>query len=280
MGVWAFEDLNGALNDCTKPVRSFQRSCEALKGWFERPCGAFKGEDGRFKSPSNGRLEPLNTQGGGVQKAPLSFEIRVFPLWGPRTPGGPRKGKGRASRFIWGRGPKEALKRGGAPFKGSGRRLNGLGGGGGPDLWSLVRACTGMHAPARSSLHGGARPCTAMYGDARSPLYGDVRGCTPLYARACTPLHPPARRCTLGHVRRCTEVYARARSAMYAHARRRTPLYGGVRLRGPRGGKGGLYGNTLGASGCVPVHVWACTGVCGGARPCTRVQAGDRSGRS
>ena len=106
----AFEDLNGALKGHPKPARSFQRSGEALKGWFERPCGAFKGEDGLFKSPLNGRLEPLNTRGGGVQKAPLSFEIRVFPLWGPRTPDEPRKGKGRASRFIWGRGPKEASK--------------------------------------------------------------------------------------------------------------------------------------------------------------------------
>ncbi|ALJ92318.1 hypothetical protein TO73_2789 (plasmid) [Thermus aquaticus Y51MC23] len=44
----------------------------------------------------NGRLEPLNTRGGGAQKAPLSFGIRVFPLWGPRTPDEPRKGKGRA----------------------------------------------------------------------------------------------------------------------------------------------------------------------------------------
>jgi hypothetical protein len=219
--------LNGALKGHPKPARSFQRSCEALKGWFERPCGAFKGGDGRFKSPSNGRLEPLNTQGGGVQKAPLSFEIRVFPLWGPRTPGEPRKGKGRASRFIWGRGPKEASKRGGAPFKGSGRRLNGLGGGGGSYPWSPVRACTGMHAPARSSLHGG---CAAMYGA-----------------------------CTGPHARPCTAVHA-----------------GGVRerLRGPRGGKGEVYGNTLrlqGACPCMYGRVRRCTGVHALVRGCTLV---------
>jgi hypothetical protein len=218
--------LNGALKGHPKPARSFQRSCEALQGWFERPCGAFKGEDGRSESPSNGRLEPLNTRCGGVQKAPLSFEIRVFPLWGPRAPDEPRKGKGRASRFIWGRGPKEASKRGGAPFKGSGRRLNGLGGGGRPDLWSLVRACTGMHAPARSSLHGG---CAAMYG-----------ACTGTHALPCTAVHAggvkgrlrgprggkgggvwqhfEASGCVPAHVRACTEVYGGARPCTGVHA--------------------------------------------------------------
>jgi len=172
----AFEDLNGALRGHPKPARSFQRSCEALKGWFERPYGAFKGGDGRFKSPSNGRLEPLNTRGGGVQKAPLSFEIRVFPLWASRTQDEPRKRKGRASRFIWARGPKEALKRGSTPFKGSGRRLNGLGGGGGLTygaLYGRVRACTPLPA----------LPCT---GDAR-PCTGHVRGRTLGPARRCTP---------------------------------------------------------------------------------------------
>ena len=169
---WGFEDLNGALRGHPKPARSFQRSCEALKGWFERPCGAFKGGDGRSESPSNGRLEPLNTWGGGVQKAPLSFEIRVFPLWGPRTPGEPRKGKGRA---LLGAGP-EALKRGSTPFKGSGRRLNGLGGGGGLTygaLYGRVRVCTPLPA----------LPCT---GDVR-PCTGHVRGRTLGPARRCTP---------------------------------------------------------------------------------------------
>ncbi len=118
-------------------------------------------------------MAALNTRGGGVQKAPLSFETRVFPLWGPRAPDEPRKGKGRASRFIWGRGPKEASKRGGASSK-----------------WSPVRACTAMHA----------RPCTGMY--------GHVRGCTGMHARPCTGMYGGVRPCTLGHVRPCTAAHA------------------------------------------------------------------------
>jgi hypothetical protein len=225
-----------------KPARSFQRSGEALKGWFERPCGAFKGGYGRFKSPSNGRLEPLNTRGGGVQKAPLSFEIRVFPLWGPRTPGGPRKGKGRASRFTWGRGPKEASKRGGAPFKGSGRPLNGLGGGGGPDLWSLVRVCASMHAHPCTAMYGDVRPCTGMHARPCTGMYGGARRCTPLYARACTPLHPP---CTAVHARPCTGMYGGVRPCMLGHVRPCTAAHARVRRCTVEGASRGERGTCM-----------------------------------
>jgi hypothetical protein len=67
--------------------------------------------------------------------------------------------------------------------------------------------------------------------------------------------------CTGTHALPCTAVHA-----------------GGVkgRLRGPRGGKGEVYGNTLGASGCVPARVRACKGVYAFVRGCTLVpgQAG------
>ena len=79
-------------------------------------------------------------------------------------------------------------------------------------------------------------PCTGVYG----------------HARPC-PLFLARGMC--GHVR---GMYGDARSPLHGGARR------GVRerLREPRGrGGGGVYGNTLGASGRGPVHVWACTGV-------------------
>lgn len=86
-------------------------------------------------------------------------------------------------------------------------------------------------------------PCTGVYG----------------YARPC-PLFLARGMC--GHVR---GMYGDARSPPHGGARR------GVRgrLRGLEGGKGEVYGNTLGASGCVPVHVWACTGVYALVRGCT-----------
>ena len=167
----------------------------------------------------------------------------------------------------------------------------------GPDLGGPVRACTPMHAHPCTAMYGDVRPCTGMHGDARSPLYGDVRRCTgvhalvrpgmyapappctAVHARPCTGMYGGVRPCTLAPVRRCTEVYARARSAMYAHARRRTPVYGGVRLRGPRGEKGEVYGNTLGLRGACPCmcgRVRRCTGVHALVRGCTLVpcQAG------
>ena len=52
----------------------------------------------------------------------------------------------------------------------------------------------------------------------------------------------------------CTGTHARPCTAAHAGGVRR-------RLRGLEGEKGDVYGNTLGALGCVPVHVWACTGV-------------------
>jgi len=67
----------------------------------------------------------------------------------------------------------------------------------------------------------------------------------------------------------CTGVYRDARSAMYGDVRRCTPVYGGVRLRGPRGGKGDVYGNTLGLWG-------ACPRMCGRVRGCTPLYEGAR----
>ena len=82
-----------------------------------------------------------------------------------------------------------------------------------------------------------------------------------MHVRPCTEVYGGVRPCTLGHVRPCTAAHA-----------------GGVkgRLGGPRGGKGEGVWQHFEASGCVPVHVWACTGVYPFVRGCTLVpgQAG------
>ena len=192
----AFGDLNGALNVHPKPARSFQRSCEALKGWFERPCGAFKGEDGRFKSPSNGRLEPLNTRGGGVQKAPSPLKSGPLRSGALAPQVDPGRGRGGPRGSLGVGAPKRPQRR---PFQRVRTAFERLRWGWGPGLEGPVRACTPMHAHPCTAMYGDVRPCTGMHGDARSPLYGDVRRCTPVHARPCTPMH--------GGACPCTEVY-------------------------------------------------------------------------
>ena len=128
-----------------------------------------------------------------------------------------------------------------------------------------VRRCTPLLGPP---LYGGARPCTGVHGRVRGRALAPARRCTRVYARACTEVHAAARPCTPGRARPCT--------AMHAHARRGV---GGGGWRGLEGGKGDVYGNTLGVLGCVPAHVRACTEVYGGVRPCTEVHAGARPGR-
>ena len=195
----AFEDLNGALKGHPKPARSFQRSCEALKGWFERPCGAFKGEDGRSESPSNGRLEPLNTWGGAFKRPPSPLKSGSFRSGVPAPKMNPGRGRG-GPRGSFGVGAPKRPQSEGAPLS------NGA-------LYGRVRPCT--LAPVRG--------CTPMYGDVRPCTLTLVRPCTGMHARPCTGMYGGVRPCTFAPVRRCTEVYARARSAMYAPARRRTP---------------------------------------------------------